>query len=228
MIGDEGDTQRRLMDSLTIAYVLANDSADQRRSNFKHHVMIVLILALVGWTAILIFSAGDFRDEMAFLMSLGLGTVLLMALAGVVLVLLRRWTQRAADADLRWAERFLEASRLEGTKVRETDTSTVVLLLDACHEMPRWLKSRSRGVWDRKPWKALVIMFLLIGGINGLFSYNGGALTWGESASVIVIILGVILVFHEERRQRAETRKTREDWDVRMSELESLLLGGER
>jgi hypothetical protein len=228
MIGDEGETQRRLMDSLTIAYVMAKDSADQRRSEHKDHIMIVVILALVGWTTLLMLSAGDFHDEIAFLTSVGLGTVFLLALAVVVLVLMRRRTKRAADADLEWAERLLEASRLEGTNEGETDTSTVVLLLDACREMPRWLKSRSRGVWDRKPWKALVIMFLLIGGINGLGSYNGGALTWGESASAIVIILGVILVLHEERRQRAETRKIKDDWDGRMSELESLLMGGER
>lgn len=228
MMGDEEDTQRRLTDSLTIAYLMAKDSADQRRSDHKEHAMIVVILALVVWTTILVISAGDFRDERSFLMGIGLGTVLLMALAGVVLVLMGRRTQRAADADLDWAERLLEASRLEGTEAGEKDSSTIALLLDACREMPRWLKSRRRGVWDRKPWKALIIMFLLIGGINGLGSYNGGTLTWGEWASVIVITAGAVLVLHEERRQRAETRKIRDDWNGRMSELESLLLGGER
>ncbi|MCG7844162.1 MAG: hypothetical protein MIO90_01870 [Methanomassiliicoccales archaeon] len=163
------------------------------------------------------------NDRDAFVWVLGLGTLALSALTVAGMILLKRRLDHVLSKDLSWSERLLSAVRLESAELVTDDRSSVVLLLEACWEMPRWLKMQRKGVWHRKPWKALLVFFLLSSGVSGIMSYNSG--TWGGVPGIggILFLLGALLVLDEHCKQAAESRKIEMDWKTRMSMLETVL-----
>lgn len=220
---EEADVQDLLQGSLRKAYGLAVESIEIRRSEHKDHAVILFILAMVGWLILLILSVPLMNDRNAFLYAIGLGTLALVAIAFVGMLLLRRRLEQKVKKDMDWAERLLSAIYLQGVEDRADERSTVVLLLEACAEMPRWLKLKRKGVWNRKPLKALLVFALMSSGATGVMSFNSGVEEFVPGVGGVLILLGALIVIDEHVKQRAEGKDIERDWESRMSGLKNVL-----
>ncbi|MCX6650274.1 MAG: hypothetical protein NT131_01240 [Methanomassiliicoccales archaeon] len=219
----EKSVDELVMDSITSAYMLARQATDDSRSKFHDHCLILVTIALVGFVVLLMMSVQYPIDANEFAWRLGGGTVSLIAIAITGMLVLRRRARRTVEKDERWTNELMTVMR---GSVPEGG-SAVEMLLRACSEVPRWLNAHRKGMWNRRPAMTMLIVLILDQGV--LFLIRGYGFDLIQLLGGALIVLWIILLLDQYRRGRKESDELKEDWQRKMSELESVLgLAGKR
>lgn len=217
-VQEEKGVDALMMDSLTEAYTLARNAADDHRAELQDRSIIIVIFALVGWVALLALCGPYPVQNDSFVWKLGLGTLLLTSLTLIGILILRKWSKTLVREEELWADKLLAAMR--GAVPEEG--STVELLMRACYEVPRWLEVNRRGTWRKDPWMALLILILLDSGVMAIMSY--GSIWWGFYVlGLASLSIGSILFIDHHRRANKESKELRKDWDRKMTELGAII-----
>lgn len=220
-VEEENGIDELMKDSLLSAYALAREAADIRRASFQDHAIILVAFSLLAWAALVALSAPVIVDHgPPWRFSMGTAAIAAVAFSG--LLILWRRSRRLAAKEEEWAERLYSA--MEGIGA---GSSPVVILLDACREVPGWLSLHRKGIWTREPQKTLLSFILMVAGSSGLMQY--GSIWWGfVPLSIGLLTIGFSIFLHMAITAGTETRELASEWEERMQEMGSLLEPGGR